>query len=133
MKKISKIFAIVAMLLVIVLPLSAGGSKGSATTKDGRPIITMWAPLNPNIAQVAQSFGDTVYWQQLQERTGVQIEFQHVTDSGSNSTEAFNILVASGDYPDIIQYKWISYPGGPAAAIADKVIIPLNDVLQGML
>ena len=130
MKKISKIFAIVAMLLVIVLPLSAGGSKESATTKDGRPIITMWAPLNPNIAQVAQSFGDTVYWQQLQERTGVQIEFQHVTDSGSNSTEAFNILVASGDYPDIIQYKWISYPGGPAAAIADKVIIPLNDVFE---
>ena len=130
MKKISKIFAIVAMLLVIVLPLSAGGSKESATTEDGRPIITMWAPLNPNIAQVAQSFGDTVYWQQLQERTGVQIEFQHVTDSGSNSTEAFNILVASGDYPDIIQYKWISYPGGPAAAIADKVIIPLNDVFE---
>ena len=60
MKKISKIFAIVAMLLVIVLPLSAGGSKESATTEDGRPIITMWAPLNPNIAQVAQSFGDTV-------------------------------------------------------------------------
>ena len=129
MKNKVRFFAAIALLLVIALPLSASGSK-EATTAEGKPVITMWAPLNANITQVAQSFGDTVYWQELQERTGVELKFQHVVDSGSNTTEAFNILIASGDYPDIIQYPWINYPGGPAAAIEDGVIMPLNDIFE---
>ena len=44
--------------------------------------------------------------------------------------KAFNILVASGSYPDIIEYKWIDYPGGPQAALDDKVILPLNDIFE---
>lgn len=127
-----KKFAVLILAVLLVLPLAAGGSsdKKASVTEDGRPIITMWSPINANITQVAQSFADTVYWQELQERTGVQIEFQHVSASGSALSEGFNILIASGDYPDIIQYKWIDYPGGPAAAISDGVIIPLNDIFE---
>lgn len=130
MKTIKRL-AVLALVFALVLPVFAGGSKEKATTEDGRPIITMWAPINPNITQVAQSFDQTAYWQELMERTGVQIEFEHASSSNDSVlTENFNILIASGDYPDIIQYKWIDYPGGPAAAIADGVIIPLNDVFE---
>ena len=32
--------------------------------------------------------------------------------------------------PDIIEYKWINYAGGPQKAIDDGVIIALNDYMQ---
>lgn len=53
------------------------------------------------------------------------------TESGAEDEE-FSILVASGEYPDIIEYnKWVSYAGGPGAAINDGVIISLDDVFAG--
>ena len=44
MKTIKRL-AVLALVFVLVLPVFAGGSKEKATTEDGRPIITMWAPL----------------------------------------------------------------------------------------
>lgn len=38
-------------------------------------------------------------------------------------------MIASGEYPDIIENMWTSYPGGPQAAINDGVIIDLDDVM----
>lgn len=129
MKKVLSIMIVLALSVCMVF---AGGSKESATvTEDGKPIITMWAPLNANITQVAQSFSETTYWQWYMEATGVEVHFQHATASNDDAlSEAFNILIASGDYPDIIQYKWSAYPGGPAAAIEDGIIMPLNDIFE---
>ena len=126
MKKLSLVLLIALMIAIPVF--AKGDSEQAATDASGNPVITMWAPLNANITQVAQDFGQTVYWQELQKRTGVTLSFQHASES--NLSETFNILIASGDYPDIIQYKWIDYPGGPQAAIDDGVIIPLNDVFE---
>ena len=130
MKRLSIVIALI--VLIVASPVFAKGQKESGgVTADGKTIITMWSPINPNITQVAQSFDQTVYWQELMDRTNVEIEFQHASASNDSVlTESFNILIASGEYPDIIQYKWIDYPGGPAAAIEDGVIIPLNDVFE---
>ncbi len=120
-------------LLAIASPLMANGSKEStgSKTSSGATKLTYWAPLNPNISSVVQDFGQTEYFKELMKRTNTAIEFQHVS-AGNDSvmSEGFNILIASGNYPDIIEYKWIDYPGGPQAAIDDNVIIPLNDVFE---
>ena len=39
-------------------------------------------------------------------------------------------MVADGNLPDIIEYGWVGYPGGPEKAISDGVIIALNDVID---
>ena len=39
-------------------------------------------------------------------------------------------MVASGEYPDIIEHTWTSYSGGGGAAINDGVIIALDDYMD---
>ncbi len=91
--------------------------------------LTYWMELNATTAQVVQEMGQTEYAKQLQERTGITIKYQH--PAAGQAKEAFNILIASGDYPDIIEYTWAAnYPGGPAAAINNNVILALNDVFE---
>jgi len=126
-----------ALALVLIAALSVAclfaQGKAEATTPEsqGAAKLTYWAPLNPNVSAVAQDFSQTEYWKELMKRTNTDIEFQHVSASNDSVlTEGFNILIASGDYPDIIEYKWIDYPGGPQAALDDNVIIPLNDVFE---
>ncbi len=119
--------------LVLLLASVAVFANGTKATKasSGPTKLTYWAPLNPNISAVAQDFGQTEYFKELMKRTNTDIEFQHVSAANDGVlNEGFNILIASGDYPDIIEYKWTAYPGGPQAALDDGVIIPLNDVFE---
>lgn len=63
---------------------------------------------------------------ELEKRTGVKIEWQH-----SISDDQFNLMLASGDLPDIISNDWIyNYQGGPTKAMESNLIIPLNDVFK---
>ena len=127
--------ALVFMLAVLMLavPVFAQGTSESNSSSDSSKAdkLTYWAPLNPNISAVAQDFSQTEYWKEVMKRTNTDIEFQHVSAAHDGVlSEGFNILIASGDYPDIIEYKWTAYPGGPQAAIDDGVIIPLNDIFE---
>lgn len=127
-----KSYIVIALVLLTALsPVFAKGAAESASVSQGADKLTYWAPLSPNVSSVAQDYGQTAYFKALMERTNTHVTFQHVP-SGNNSVEAegFNILVASGSYPDIIEYNWIDYPGGPQAALDDDVIIPLNDVFE---
>src|SRR5262249_16257886 len=45
--------------------------------------------------------------------------------------DQFNLLVASGKYPDIVEFDWLhNYAGGPAKAVKDGVIVRLNDLID---
>ncbi|NBK23044.1 MAG: extracellular solute-binding protein [Spirochaetia bacterium] len=119
---------VLVLSLVLGMVFATGVSEKSSKAVQGTT-LTYWAPLNPNISSVVQDFSQTEYFKELQKRTNTSLQFQHVTAANDGvMTEGFNILIASGNYPDIIEYKWIDYPGGPQAALDDKVIIPLNDV-----
>ncbi|MCI6674329.1 MAG: extracellular solute-binding protein [Sphaerochaetaceae bacterium] len=129
--------ALIALCAMMAVAASAfaNGAKESApsaavekSAAAGPTKLTYWAPLNPAIAAIANDFGGTAYWQELMKRTNTDISFQHAP--AKTMADAFNVMIASGDYPDIIEYKWIAYPGGPQVAIDDGVIIPLNDVFK---
>ena len=70
------------------------------------------------------------FWDVIQEKTGVQLDFIGSASSPQGNNEAFMLLLASGVYPDILLANWITFKGGPAAAISDGYIIPLNDYKQ---
>ena len=89
--------------------------------------LTWWTKLNANVSSTYPNLGDTPWAQYVQEQTGIEIEFIHPTVGSEN--EEFAIMVASGEYPDIIEHTWTAYSGGPAAAITDGVIINLDDVM----
>lgn len=102
--------------------------KDTSTKPKEVPVITYWTELNANTAQVVKNLGETEFAKVWQEKAGVKIEFQH--PPAGQVDDAFSILVASGDYPDIIEYKWIDYPGGPVSAIENGVIIELSEVFE---
>ena len=101
----------------------ADSSKPYAGTK-----LTWWTKLNANVSSTYPNLGDTPWAKYVQEQTGIEIEFIHPT-VGSEAEE-FSIMVASGEYPDIIEHTWTGYAGGPAAAISDGVIIELDDTMK---
>ena len=138
-KLITGILIIVMVLSITACQTTSVDTKGSTESKptsspEGQkepvevPELTYWVELNANMAQVVTEMGETEYAKELQERTGVKIKYQH--PAAGQSTEAFNILIASADYPDIIEYTWTNYPGGPVAAIDNNVIIELNDTFK---
>lgn len=90
--------------------------------------LTYWMDLNSNVAANYSNMGETPFGKKLQENTGIQIEFQH--PAVGQATEQFNLLLADTTLPDLIEYNWLGYSGGPEKAIQDAVIIPLNDVID---
>ena len=90
--------------------------------------LTYWMPVNANWNGYAQNYGETEIAKELSKRTGVTVEYVH--PPLGQEKDVFNILVASGDLPDIIAYRWTDFPGGPSAAINNNVIIKLNDAIN---
>lgn len=88
--------------------------------------LTYWMPMTANISANASNYGDLPVAQELEKLTGIHVDYIH--PSLTNATEKFNLMIASGELPDIIEYTWNGY--GPDKAIKDQIIIPLNDLID---
>lgn len=96
---------------------------GNDSVSEGGEKLKCWMPLTSNMALYTSNYGDTVLAKQLQERTGVEVEFVHPPQG--QESEKFSILITSTNLPDIVEYNWMNYPGGPAKAIKEGVIIDI--------
>lgn len=116
-----------ALALALALAMSVAGFTAIVGAAEGeRPVVTYWATLenSANISSNAEKY----CYQACSEATGVDVEWIH--PPVGQEDEQFSLLVVAQDLPDIIEYKWNQkYPGGAEAAIANNVIIALNDVL----
>lgn len=122
-KKASVLRIATGILALSVVCASMAGCGGKKTSTEGDAQITYWTPINGNATNFAANWDELPIYQKLQENTGVDIEFIH--PSGASVGEQFSILLASKGLPDLIQYNWSTYAGGPGRAIKDKVIIDL--------
>lgn len=108
-------------------PKIEGGEVAYPIKSDGK--VTYWVALNGNVSAGAKSLNDTEFAKKLIEKTGINVEFVHPAQG--QEKEQFNLLIASGDMPDIVENTWISaYPGGPDKAMQDNVILKLNDTIS---
>lgn len=122
MKKLTK-RALSAICAIACLATTgcAGDNKGA---EGGR--LTYWMPLDGSAAALYQNFGDTQFAKHLEERTGVSVEYVHPPQG--QDVEKFNLLTASSNMPDIVDYKWATaYAGGPQKAIDDGKIIDIGE------
>lgn len=114
-------------LLVLALALILTLSCASFAAAEERPVISYWAALENST--IINSNAEKYCYQACSEATGVDIEWIH--PPVGQEDEQFSLLVVSDELPDIIEYKWNEkFPGGAEAAIANNVIIPLNDLLE---
>ncbi|MDF2924669.1 MAG: transporter substrate-binding protein [Paenibacillaceae bacterium] len=86
--------------------------------------LTYWAENNTT----KPTMGDAPFFQEYQKQTGVPLKF--ISPPAGQTKETLNVLLASGDLPDMIEYDWFNYPGGPEKAIADGYILKLNDLID---
>ena len=111
---------------------SSAATEAEATTDSDKPFagttLTWYTGLNGNVSDNFANLGDTPWAQYVQEKTGITIEFQHPTQG--SEAEEFAVMLASGEYPDIIEYTWTKYSGGAGAAVNDGVIISLDDYMK---
>ena len=118
-----------AVFTVSGLSLTGCGSKADSEKADiNQKSFTYWAPMVPSVASRIESFNDIEMYKKMEEETGVHIEFIH--PPVGQEKEQFNLLIASRDLPDMIEYNWNAFDGGPQAAIDQDIIYPLNEYIE---
>ncbi len=98
---------------------------------DGEGVkLTYWMSVPGNVANnpaTADSVQMTQWAQLWQEKTGIEVEFIGPT---SDADAQFNLMTTGTELPDIIEWEWTSsYPGGPAKAEEEGVLIYLDDYI----
>ena len=119
--------ATVLLLAAAIALSSAGCGKEKKQGSADKNTLSYWAIMPKGIVSVCKSFNDVPMYQELEKKTGIHIEFIHPPTGQEN--EQFSLMLASKDYPDLIETAWVTYPGGQAKAIKDNVIISLNDLM----
>lgn len=138
MKKRGIKLAITAVLSLSLL-LTACGDKETNTTKEGDidlskyPIetdveLTYWCDLPSTLTTVVDNIGKTPQAQELSKRTGVNIKYTH--PAAGQQIQALNLMVASGELPDMIAYTWSWYNGGVERTYSDKVLIDITEMMD---
>lgn len=117
------VFAAALGALALTAACRANGTKDAAS--GGPDKITYWVQLNPNVSQIVSNLAETPFAKKLMEKFGCEIEYMHPARGAAS--EKFNLLVATGKLPDIIEYtRPTAYQGGAAKALADGIIQELD-------
>ncbi|HML48230.1 MAG TPA: extracellular solute-binding protein, partial [Clostridia bacterium] len=114
--------------LAIVLCLALTLSAMPVQAENEKITLTYGLDLGSTGASVMSSMDENLVMQKLQEISGIDLEFLH--PAVGQATEQFNLLVASRELPDIMEYAWNRYAGGIQKAVDDGIIIELNDLLE---
>lgn len=125
MKKAKKIIS-AGMAAAVALGMLSGCGGGNNEGNENK--LTYWSQFYTHYSKVGTNMGDAPFFKELMKRTGVEIEFIH-PPAGEEASN-FNLMVASGDLPDLIEYSFLAYKGGPEKAIEDNVIMDITDMMQ---
>lgn len=133
--------AVLTMLMLSACMLSTGENNESSLmsvaelhhtesddVRDDEAHLTYWAGLSNNAASIKSNLEDIPFFQEWKRRTGVNVTFMN--PPLNQGKEAFNVMITSGHLPDMIEYEWMNYPGGPEKAIHDGIILPLNELIE---
>ena len=123
-RKKKRVIAVLAAVTAIACIAGGCGKKVETSVSDGKK-FTYWCEMTAAIASQCQSMSELTFYKELEKRTGVEIEFIHPATGQGN--EQFNLMIASRDLPDMLEYWWLKcYPGGCDKAIEDGVIADLS-------
>ncbi|MDF2959457.1 MAG: extracellular solute-binding protein family 1 [Paenibacillus sp.] len=112
-------------------PAATNTGTGAATTYPIKTdkTLTYWGELPGNLTGVKSTHQDVPFFAEWQKKTGVPLKF--TAPPTNQAKEALNVMLASGDLPDMIEYNFVNgFPGGPEKAIKDGYILKLNDLID---
>lgn len=88
--------------------------------------LTAWAMWIPGIEQYVSSPMETAVFREMKQRTNVTLEMSLASSPETAMTE-INLIIASGDYPDLINNLQGYYSSGLDSAIEQEVIVDILD------
>lgn len=110
-------------------------NKGNASESTAAPKevgypekVTYWVSLNGNAGATLKDYNGIAAYKELEKITGTKVEFQHPPTG--QEKDQFNLLLASGKMPDVIEYSWGNAPKGADSLIKEKRIIRLNELIE---
>lgn len=95
---------------------------------DGSETFEVWMGISPAAMNYITSLAENRTYQEIMDRTGVNLSFIHFHPD--TQTEQFNLICASGEYPDVMNGVVNQYTGGADKGIEDEVFIDLNEYLE---
>ncbi len=95
---------------------------------EGDKTITIFDGWFPFFSAFFESYDDTLFFQEMEKRTGVKTEFTLV--NAEMAAEQFNLMVATGDYCDLMHDVDTNYVGGLDTAYEEGVIIAIDDLID---
>ncbi|WP_026528776.1 extracellular solute-binding protein [Butyrivibrio sp. VCD2006] len=112
---------------------TAGGSDSTVTSDGGEWTWPLAEKKELNIWIVwsndyVENPNDLKAIQKIEEETNVHVNWQVV--DASSAQEQFGLMLASGEYPDIIRDVGTYYPGGTEKGVQDGVLADLTDVVD---
>lgn len=99
----------------------------SAYPVKGSPTVTVWWPIDGFQAVAIKDMNEHPVWKEVEKLTGINIEFSSPAVGQEN--EQFNLMIASGELPDII-VQADRYKGGVTAGIEDGVYQNINKIVD---
>ena len=95
---------------------------------DGDETLTIWDGWFPFFSNFFADYNETLFFTEMEKRTGIKTEFTLV--NAETESEMFNLMVASGDYSDLVHDVERNYTGGLDAAWEEEVIIALDELID---
>lgn len=95
---------------------------------DGSETFEVWMGISPAAMNYISSLAENRTYQEIMERTGVNLSFIHFHPD--TQSEQFNLIMASGEYPDVMNGVANDYTGGADKGIEDEVFVDLNEYLE---
>lgn len=77
---------------------------------------------------VLSDYGQLKAFQEAAERLGVTIEW--IMPAQGSESDQFNLMVASGEYPDIIFWDFSSTPMKLTGLLDDGIVIPMDNLIR---
>lgn len=103
------------------LPISEDGAELT--------MLTTAVNLMGDLANLGiNNYNDFEYMQKLEELTGVHVETTEI--NFFTASEQYNVILAAGDYPDLIKNLGTYYSTGLSGALSDDIILDLTDDLS---
>lgn len=125
-----RFLSLLLTLLLLAAPLTSLGENQLPLTTE--PVtLSLWLVANDTVSSLIDDYEKLPFFVEMEKRTGIHIDIEVIPTS--SAAQAFNLMIASDELPDIIMQSdayGITYADGLDAAMDDGYFLDLTPYLD---